>query len=727
MKPEAAAPPKFDFAQILLILAAFLAPLMGGQVMTDAGTTIGGPMLSDLFSGPNNPILSHALLSLFVLIAFAGLLMTRRVIQVPNNLLGSTVILFSGIAALSVLISAYKTISLSYALEWAVYGLGLFAVVGSIGRRNGPIALISAFVAGCSALAVLGLREYGETKAIDPTWRIFSLWNNPNALAIMLAIGFILSLGLVLTTESRGALLSGLASGVIALAILLTQSKGVVLFLPIGVIGIAIATWGIKGKRETTSDNTEVDGKYGALRLVGLFVVIALLAFLMQRAAAPSSATASGGSFSHLTNAGATQDQSAGFRQLLWKTAIQLVLHNPAGYGLGAFRFVSAKPGIVTQTVFGHNTYLQLASEGSPLLLVFLLAVIVLWFWLVFRGIGSLPRRSRILLGAVVSAVTVVLVHSLVDSDLYYFGAGLSTFMLMGVALLLSADSVAPEFIFPFIRRGGTTVAIVVMLGLFYFGNVELMRGEVRGALKARDGATATSALDTLHGIAPFDGEAWYLTAQLAQASQSGLAQAVEAAQKSVEYAPNTRHLRLLARLQASNNQVPEALVTLRKAEDLDPNNLVTLSQIAELRKGLGDKTRYREALEQIVAVEDTAYFKVRSIPELVATETYEARLQLADLSSDPKEKREQLSKVVAGFRDYLKSTVPSVIKMSKQTPPQDFSGEDMTKAQQKMTEAADAAQRLAALDRAANDEAGAKQAEADASAFAAAFASSPK
>lgn len=725
MKREAATTSKFDFAQILLILAAFLAPLMGGQVMTDSVATIGGPTLSDLISGPNNPILSHAFLSLFVVAAFAGLLLTRRVIQVPNNLLGSTVILFTGVAALSVLISAYKTISLSYALEWAVYGLGLFAVVGSVGRRNGPVALMSAFVAGCAILAVLGLREYGETKAVDPTWRIFSLWNNPNALAIMLAIGFVLSLGLLLTSNSRGALLSGLAGGVIALAILLTQSKGVVLFMPVGVIGVAIATWGFRSKPEAEqTDDEEVGGKGGALRLTALLAGIVLLAFLMQRAAAPAAGAASGGSFNHLTNAGATQDQSAGFRQLLWKTSIQLVTHNPAGYGLGSFRFVSGKPGIVTQTIFGHSVYLQLACEGSPLLLGFLLAAVVLWIWLVFRGIRSLPRRSRILLGSVVSAVAVVLLHSFVDSDMYYFGCGLSTFMLMGLALLLSADSVAPEFIFPIIRRGGTAVAVIVMLGMFYFGNVELTRAEVRGAMKTGDGNAAMAGLDTLHAIAPFDGEAWYLTSQ---ATRDSLQKAIEDAQKAVEYSPNTRHLRWLARLQATNDQVPEALVTLRKAEDLDPNNLSTLSQIADLRKKLGDPTRYRESLEQLVEVEDTTYFKVRSIPELVPTETYEARLQLADLATDPKEKRDQLSKALTGFREYLKSTVPNVVRMSKQTPPGDFSGEDLPKAQAKMNEAAEAAQRLAVLDRAANDEAGAKEAEADVAAFTGALASSPK
>lgn len=699
---------RLEPSQILLLLAAFLTPIMGGHVMVDAGVLPDGLMSSigTLFGGPNAPFLSHALLALLVGGSLIATMLSRRVVQVPTNTLAVTIFIFAGAICATVIVSSFKAFSIPLAMEWASYGVGFFAVVGCIGRRMGPLALVAAFVAGVTIVAILGIQDYGQMRAIDPTWRISPLWNNPNAVGVIFLCGFMLALGLLLMEDRRIAFFGGLAAIVIFLATLLTQSKGAVLLIPVGLVALALFIFVPK---------TTVQRKQGLARLGGVLLVALLLAFLAQKSST-AAGNANGGSLSHLTNSGGSSEQSAGFRMLLWKTSAELIKHDPVGTGIGTFRYNSAKPGLATQTVFGHSVYLQLATEGSLLIPLILIVAALMWARLVFRGAKSLPPQSRALLGSVFAAVLVVLLHSWIDSDLYYYGTGLAVFMLMGVGMLLSTDSVAPEFLFPVIRRAAAGITAGVVLLLFYFGYTDVVRAEARGALQGGKPDVALATVDSLHSIAPTDGEAWYITAQASPDRQSQLA----AAQKAVEFAPSTRNLRLLTRLQLMTGDLPAAMGNLNRAVGQDPNGLSTLTLAAEVRKANGDTQGYIDALKKLVAVENTSYFRVRSLPELVPTETYDARLILADAtpSITPDERRKLLGEAVAGYREYLRMTVPNVQRTIQSDPTANFGGEDMGKVKEKMTRAADAAHRLAELDRSAGDSEGAAKADEDAAAF---------
>jgi tetratricopeptide (TPR) repeat protein len=185
----------------------------------------------------------------------------------------------------------------------------------------------------------------------------------------------------------------------------------------------------------------------------------------------------------------------------------------------------------------------------------------------------------------------------------------------------------------------------------------------------------------------------------------------IEAAKNAVENAPSTRNLRLLARLLLDNGDVAGATLMYNRALRSDPNSLTTLSQLAELYRKSGNESAYRSTLDRLLKVEDTTYFKIRSLPELVPTETYEARLQLAELTNDQAEKRRLLTGAVAGFKAYLSSTVPTVLRMAKGDPPLPYGGETVQIATEKMQRAAEAAHRLGVLDLAAGDKAGAEEA----------------
>jgi tetratricopeptide (TPR) repeat protein len=685
----------------LLVLAAFLAPLLGGQLPLEAGTLQGGlaGAILSIFGGGDVAMLSHLVVATLVLVAFILVMLGRRVVQVPNNTLGAGLLVFFGLLAFSPLLSGFKVVSIATAVEWLTYGFAFYAVVGTVGRRVGPRALLGAIFAGCVVLAALGLREYGQNKVIDPTWRIFPWWNNPNALAVMLLVGFFLGGGLTVISDRPLSLICGLGTVLVGLAIVLTQSKGALLVLMAGTPVLAIAhLFGAQPKHRPRT--------FGVWAAIALTLVVAVFGLLFsQRPAATTGGTAS--PLGRVANAGSTGEQSSGFRRLLWRTSLELVKENPAGYGLGTFRYVSARPGLNTQTVYAHNAYLQLAVEGSFVLPVLLILAVCFWLWLALKGISTVPPPNRILQASVIVAVGAVLTHSLIDSDLYYYGVGMSVFMLLGVGLLLSADSVAPEFLFPALRRMGAALAVVVLGSFAYFAYTEMLRSEARGALARRDAPAALAAVETLHSVAPVDGEAWYLTAQVSPT----LDKQIEAAKNAVENAPSTRNLRLLARLLLDNGDVAGATLMYNRALRSDPNSLTTLSQLAELYRKSGNESAYRSTLDRLLKVEDTTYFKIRSLPELVPTETYEARLQLAELTNDQAEKRRLLTGAVAGFKAYLSSTVPTVLRMAKGDPPLPYGGETVQIATEKMQRAAEAAHRLGVLDLAAGDKAGAEEA----------------
>jgi tetratricopeptide (TPR) repeat protein len=687
---------------VLLLLGLLLAPLMGGQLALDSALP-GSPALDALTGGPLAPLLSHALIATPIVLAFV-LMLLRRVIQVPNATLATALALFFGLYAASIMMSAFRFVSFGAVAEWLAYAVAFFTTVGIAGRRWGPQAVLGTLFVGCSLLAMRGVMEYGEMKALDPTHRIFAGWVNPNATAAMLMVGFFCGLAvLALANERMIVLLSGLGLALIGLAIFLTASKGVALVLAIATPVFLLLT-------ASRANRTPLVRTAAA---VAVIVVLGAATTAANSTAKPGSA-ANVGAAARFSQAEGTQEQSAGFRSLLWKGASQLVQARPIGYGAGTYRFENARTGLHTMTVFAHQSFLQLAVEGSLALPLLLFSAGLLWLRLVFRGWRRLPPDRRVLQGAVVAGVLAVVMHSFVDSDLHYFGIGLSFFALLGLGTVASADGVAPEFApraSRFFALGG---ALAILALLYYVGYAELLRAEVR---QSRDLNAARATLDSLLAIAPNDGEAWYLAAMTA----TGGERRALALQQAVLNAPSPRNYRALARFRAEQADFAGAAVALRSALQRDPNNLPALAQLAEVERRSGDETGYREALERLVDVEETTYFQIRSLPELVPTETYEARVALAQ-DAPPDEKVGLLKPAVEGFRQYLAQTVPNVKRFAQSSPNQGFGGETEERAKAKMAIASRAASDLADAYRSIGNAAEAESAESAAGAFAGAF-----
>lgn len=697
---------------ILMAIAAFLAPLLGGYVSVDVLSLEPGyaPTMRAIFGGGETPILSHFVLALLVCAASVWVLVSRRVVQVPMAPAGMLALVFFALVAVSVIYSGYPFVSWESAFEWLAYAAAFFGAIAVVGRRSGPSAVLGAFFAGASLQGLLGVWEYLALRS-DPTWRIFGTWQNPNALAAILLLGFFIGCGLLMASRRTGtAFAIGAGNVTIALALALTQSKGAYFAAIVGLVFVFALSfvWLAKGPQKALASLIRV--------AACLIVLIGLLMALRARGGDAGGAAP----LARMAQAESSQDQSAGFRMLLWRGAVSLIKEKPLGWGLGSYRFESARPGLTTQTHLAHNSYLQLGVEAGVLAPLALLGLGGVWLYYSFKGSRRQSAESLTLKIGVVAAVAAGAVHNAVDSDLYYFGFGLVFFLLLGIGAQLNADGNSPESVQPGPRWTAFAIALMVPIALFYFGAVEITKAHIRWHLEKRLGEPALEGARALNEIAGADGEGWYLRALLEpdpRARQAFLA-------KAAERMPSTRNLRMLARAEEQAGDPVKAAGSLNRALQADPHNLFTLKLLLDVYLNSKNEGMADEAARRLVDVESTPYFRIRALPELVPTETYFARRYLAQREEDPKKRQALLEPALEGLLEYARRTVPNVAASVKEGLPQGYGGETAESAREKMELGKDVARKLAAAYRQTLDAAKAAEVETKAAKFDEALAS---
>ena len=142
-----------------------------------------------------------------------------------------------------------------------------------------------------------------------------------------------------------------------------------------------------------------------------------------------------------------------------------------------------------------------------------------------------------------------------------------------------------------------------------------------------------------------------------------------------------------------------DAQDSLNRAIQIAPNNMAALTLLfdIQIKEGLEDEAK--KTLQALINIETTQYFKVRSLPELVATDTYHARVLLAQIESGSQRRIDLLQPAVNGYKEYAEKTIPNVIRFAKDpTGGMDFGGENIEKAKGKMTEAEATAKTLVEL-----------------------------
>lgn len=577
-----------------------------------------------------------------------------------------------------VITSSFRYDGLVSALGWVTYGISFLTAVMVAGRDAGPRLILGGLFAAGIWMALLGIQEYASMKATDPTWRIFAGWVNPNAAAVALSVALFAGWSLFPSLNRVPKLLTFLGLGLIGFAILLTQSRGTLLTVGLGTVIMLLAWLGV-GIRS---------------RIANAGAVVAWMVLLVALGAGLQASTPAGsasGATSRIASTGETQEQSAGFRRLLWQGTVQLIRENPVGHGTGSYRYLSAQPGLTTQTILAHNSPLQLAAESGIVSAIAFLAFWGIWGFRVLQGSRKQPEALACGKLAGFAGIVNLLAHSLIDSDFHYFGIGVAAFLMAGAVVMMGIDACAPEFSpLPVRAAIGAASSVVALLLLSIGLNETTKAGFAENPERAKEGPLWVHL------------DADWPLAQARTAATPGERRTL--IQRAVALSPNTRNWRLLARLQIADGDAPAAISSLSRALELDPRNLSTLTLMIEAAKAANQPERARQVAERLVAVEETPYFQVRSLPEIVPTETFAARVFLAREITDPVARTTMLRPAVAGYRQFATTTAPLVFRMTGSDNQAQFAGESQQTVLQKLADGQTAADLLATAAREAKD-----------------------
>jgi tetratricopeptide (TPR) repeat protein len=332
------------------------------------------------------------------------------------------------------------------------------------------------------------------------------------------------------------------------------------------------------------------------------------------------------------------------------------------------------------------------AVESGLIAGVLLFALGGLWLREALRGARSMPADTVLLRAGVVAAFLASAAHNVVDSDLYYAGSGFGLFLLMGAGLALFGDALTPEQPHRLTRVTALISAAIAVATGIIAAHLDLAKANALWLRERGDFDGAIERIDSVSLLDALDGEVPAIRAALVP-PESRLAHLRRAAR----IAPSPKNLRALARELASREQYSEAERALREALTLDPNNLLALSQLLALQVEMASPISAEQTARRLVAVEESPYYRVRAIPEIVPTETLAARLFLATREPDAARKIELLEPAVRGYVEYLDRTLPMIRNGLAETPPVFVPGERPEQASKRLLDGAAAADLLAA------------------------------
>ena len=285
--------------------------------------------------------------------------------------------------------------------------LGFVLVLGTILERRYARWLATAFVAGAALTVLWGVAKGGlsgsASEVADVAGRLQGGAGDPNFLAALLVPAIMLACGLAVRRSTARRLLLGLATGIMAIGLAATQSRGGLIAAGV-CAGGALVIW--RGRR-----------------------ALVLLAIALAAAAAVLFFAANPGAWHRIVQS----NQGSG-RVDIWKVAWRVVHDHPVvGVGFAQFPQVSPhyvlQPGalqyvnlIVEKHIVVHNLYLELWAETGIIGLLLFLGLAVaslLAGWNAVRRFDALgdAEMSGLARGAVLALIA-ILVTSIFLSNL---------------------------------------------------------------------------------------------------------------------------------------------------------------------------------------------------------------------------------------------------------------------------------------------------------------------
>jgi O-antigen ligase/tetratricopeptide (TPR) repeat protein len=632
----------------LLFGAVLVAEWASGRL--PLGGAAAGNLFAELFVERMHPWAAQALVAFMLLLATIIAVLPRSVMLVPARGLFGVLFAFWVWLGLSLTQTQHFHLSLLELARWTVYLVAVQVVLATIGRVRLPSVALGVVVTGAALVALSGIQEY-LSPGTPEGWRVFAGWHNPNAAASLFALVLPPALALALVVrESSGKALALLGVAVISAALFLTASKGGLLSAAVGVVGFVLVS-AVVGHRVRWVP-------LGAAFAVSAAVSLGVVG--LKSLAAPER-----GSATRLLAAREEAEQSFAFRRQVWTDTSDMIAERPLlGFGVGAYAPEFKRFSQVQAPVLAHNSYLQLAAEaGVPAVLLFLGFGILYLLHVSRRHPGEASGRALLRSGCAGAAFAAG-ANALVDSTFSIFGYGFVFFVIVAVGLVLSADGAQPEKAPLNSRAIGHTLPAAGAAAYLVIGFLSAHLVATARAQQSSDAATKLIALAAR--LAPADPGPMEARAQwLAERSP-----VVAAAcwQHAARLSPTPSRWAEAAKLHHRTNNVDEALAAARAAIQAEPSNPRWRAIELQILRDTGRMEEAAEVAENMVRMENTLFFALRSLPWLVELSTVEARIFLADRArerGDLQAEAEQLEGAYRLLRAYRLSTLPELLRQT--------------------------------------------------------------
>jgi O-antigen ligase len=682
---------------MLLVASLFVAPILGGRL----------PLDPSLDSGALPAVVEQLIVAIPVLLAAILVAFRANVSMLPAPKVLLPLVWFWLFIFVSAIASEFRHEAMMELCRWSIYLIACGVCVSVLGRTTGPRFALTVWFAGCVVMACVGVWEYVQNVATTPNWRVFAGWQNPNAAAGMLSIAIPVGIGLGVTSTDRRSigLPLSIGCGIVLVALWLTASKGGLASAGVGILVFAIANMLQRKSRVLLA----------GWPTILLCAISATAILVLIKAPAQSNEQSDS---SRVFAAGAESEQSVGFRKRLWQDTITVISNNPlVGVGIGAFGVSFPRYATTQGSALAHNSYLQLTAEVGVVGLIALFAFVVFWLAATTKYNAGIPPSENLLRNAILGSAFAAGANAFVESSFSYFGFALSVFALFGIALLLAPDGARPERL-PVVSRIAPTL-LMTSFAFVYFSisaisdsklaqaSALVRAGEPEGALELLKSASS-HPLDATPKISL----ARLLLARASALEQSGRAEEAKAdreeartlMESAVRLRPTATTLSLYADTLFANKMLPQARSEYGRAALLAPANPLYKRKLLSFYISIGDDGSASQVAEDLIAMEQSDFFKLRALPWLVNLDTLEARVYLADRArdeSDIAKEIEMLEGAVQLLAEYRRKTFAELKRMTGgKTEYADFElgGQSLNIAQARFEELRSIAARLKSL-----------------------------
>ena len=497
-------------------------------------------------------------------------------------------------------------------------------------------------LAGAAAFVVApyGLYEKYVTAFVldppSPDWNIFSTFYNPNLLGGFLALVIPLAVSLALAARARRIKLLWALGALLSLGALVpTNSKGAVLATAISVVCYLVLM-----ARASARPRRSLAVVLICVALLGLMAGGAVWQSASLRARAATALSA--------------QSASNMFRILTWKGSARIALAHPwLGIGPGGFKYAFMNYAIAGYTEASHQNYIQVAAEQGMLggaFFLWLLGAMLVTGWRAMSRAGDF--RQRIVPVGLTAGLVAFLVHSFLDYDWYVGAIMLAVWLTGGVFAYQAVGMPVSQYVpeaeeAPRSRRRRRRVALAgaavepgarplpwprgwagqgMCALVFVLALAALVSAPAHHALAQRElsrGYEAWWEGDAHSGLAHYRRATEYDPGWAAAWEHYGLAQDILGYPKEAERAVlratalepgNFQPYHSLGRLYGLQGRLREAVEAYRTALSHYPSNTRTWRYLADTHRQLHDVEAAKEAYLRMVEIEGSPTNTYRAI-----------------------------------------------------------------------------------------------------------------